>query len=474
MEQQNQLQKGSIGLWSVIFFVVAAASPLTGVVGGLPIAFMAGNGTGVPGVFLLAGLLLVVFSFGFVAMSRYVVNAGAFYSYIAQGLGVSSGMAGLCVAITAYTAMQLSVTAMFGFFAADFIHAHLGIDLPWWSYSLALQVVVVALGIAKVELGGKILGLLMLLEVGIVLLTDGAIMTQPIHFDFSSFAPSVFTGGNVGIALVFAICSFVGFEATAIYSEECREPEKVVPRATLIAVSLIAVFFALTSWAFVQYSGANIAATAAQNPGMYIYTVAEAVLGHWSTELMSILLVTSLFAASQAFHNTLSRYLFAISRDGLLWSKMAQTHPSFQTPYIASIVQGIFMFSATALFMVFKLDPMADVFSWASVLGSMSILLLQLGVSLAVIVFFLKNRNYQASLWSRMIAPLLAAFGMLLTLITVISNVDVLSGSSSPLIRLLPYLLFGFALTGFFGAQLLRKVNPERYSRIGQIVENLN
>lgn len=130
MEQQNQLQKGSLGLWSIIFFVIAAASPLTGVVGGLPVAFMAGNDSGVPGVYVVAGVLLVVFSFCFVAMSRYVVNAGAFYSYIAQGLGINSGMAGLSVALLAYTSIQLSVTAMFGFFSAQFVQSHFGVDIP--------------------------------------------------------------------------------------------------------------------------------------------------------------------------------------------------------------------------------------------------------------------------------------------------------------------------------------------------------
>ena len=86
--------------------------------------------------------------------------------------------------------------------------------------------IVVSLGIAKVELGGKVLGILMLLEVGIVLLTDIAILRQPISLEFTSVEPSSMFSGNMGIAMVFAICSFVGFEATAIYSEECREPEK--------------------------------------------------------------------------------------------------------------------------------------------------------------------------------------------------------------------------------------------------------
>lgn len=74
---------------------------------------------------------------------------------------------------------------------------------------------------------------------------------------------------------------------------------------------------------------------------MFIFSVTESVLGSWAIHVMSLLLLTSLFAAAQAFHNTLSRYLFAISRDGLLWSKMAKTHPAHQTPYVASIVQGL-------------------------------------------------------------------------------------------------------------------------------------
>lgn len=77
-----------------------------------------------------------------------------------------------------------------------------------------------------------------------------------------------------------------------------------------------------------------------------------------------------------------------------------------------------------------KLDPMTDVFSWASALGSMAILLLQCGVSIAVVAYFLKNKTLQASLWSHLIAPVLFGAGMFATLILVINNLDVMSGSS--------------------------------------------
>ncbi len=89
-----------------------------------------------------------------------------------------------------------------------------------------MQVVVMMLGVASVEIGGKILGLLMILEVGIILLVDIAIFQRPINFEFTSFHPSTIFTDHFGISMIFAICSFIGFEAAAIYSEECINPKK--------------------------------------------------------------------------------------------------------------------------------------------------------------------------------------------------------------------------------------------------------
>ncbi|MHA3082865.1 APC family permease [Acinetobacter sp. ANC 5383] len=484
MTSNNHLRKGSLGLWTVVFFVVAAASPLTGVVGALPLNFMLGNGAGVPGSFVVAATLLIIFSFGFVAMSRYVVNAGAFYTYIVQGLGVGSGIAGLSTAIWAYAAMELSVTAMFGFFAEHLLQSNFHIDLPWWLYAVVMQVVVVLLGIAKVEIGGKILGLLMIMEVGIILVADFAIFNQPTKIDYShiqafninfaSFYPSNIFNDHFGISMVFAICSFIGFEAAAIYSEECVNPQKVVSRATFIAVILIAGFFVLTAWSFVLYSGVDqVTAIATKDPGMYIYNVTEKILGHWAVELMSVLLVTSLFAATQAFHNSLSRYMYTISRDGLLWAKMGQTHPKHQTPYIASLVQGVLMIVAVVVFAVMKLDPMIDIFAWASAFGSMAILALQFGVSLAVIFYFMKNKDLPVSIWSRLLAPLISAIGMFVVLCLVVKNLDILSGSNSPVVYSLPLILAACIIFGLLVGSFLKKKKPSLYANIGNIVKNI-
>ncbi|AHB91323.1 APC family permease [Acinetobacter baumannii] len=474
MNNGNNLKKGSLGLWTVVFFVVAAASPLTGVVGAMPLNFMLGNGAGVPGSFIVAALLLIIFSFGFIAMSKYVVNAGAFYTYIVQGLGVGPGISGLSVAILAYTAIQLSVTAMFGFFTQHLVVSHLGIDISWWVYALAMQIVVILLGIARVEIGGKILGLLMILEVGIILLIDIAIFQKPINFEFTSFQPSTIFTNHFGISMVFAICSFIGFEAAAIYSEECINPKKVVSRATFIAVGLIAIFFVFTSWSFILYSSSGaIVAIASKDPGMYVYDVATAVLGKWSVDVMSVLLLTSLFAATQAFHNSLARYMYTISRDGLFWSKLSKTHAKHQTPYIASIVQGIIIMMCIVVFAVMHFDPMIDIFSWCSAFGSMAILALQFGVSLAVISYFIKNKDLKVSMWSRLIAPTISSIGMAFILYLVIKNLDIMSGSNSPTIYIMPIVLFISIIAGLVTGAFLKKKHIDLYNNIYSLVKRI-
>src|ERR1700687_4628741 len=66
---QMELAKNSIGTMGIVFFVVAAAAPLTVVVAVFPVILGSGNGLGIVGTFLLVAAVLLVFSVGFVAMS---------------------------------------------------------------------------------------------------------------------------------------------------------------------------------------------------------------------------------------------------------------------------------------------------------------------------------------------------------------------------------------------------------------------
>ena len=450
MNTDSGLRKNTLGLFSLVFFVVAAASPLTGVVGGLPVAIISGNGGGIPVFYILSCIILMLFAVGFIAMSRHVNNAGAFYTYISKGMGENWGASASVLALMAYISIQIAIVAMLGFFTQLFIEEHFSAHIPWWALSMLFVLVCWVLSIKRVEVGGKLLGILMLAEVAIVLLTDVMLLIKKVGpYSFQSFEPSVFMQGNLGIAFIFTIAAFIGFESTAIYAEECRDPHKTVPRATVCALLLITAFFCFTSWSLVQaYGFDQIVAIASKDPGNFVFNITRQYVGQWAVETMSVLLITSLFAAALAFHNNISRYLFSISRDGLIWKELCKTHPTNGTPHNASHVHSVIMLMLLAGMGSAGLDPMVHIFAIGSAVATLCILILQLGVSAAVILFFRRidnNENPFTVFW----APLLSMVCMSVTIILVVNNLQSLSGSDSSVVKMIPWFIAGCALMGY-------------------------
>ena len=326
----KRLQKNSIGLLHIVFFVVAAAAPLTAVVGATPAAFAFGNGAGVPGAFILAGVLYLAFSVGFTTMTPYVGSAGGFYTYITQGLGKPLGVAGALIAILTYNAVQIAIYALFAVFLGGAL-APFGINLPWWAFSILAIGIVTLCGQRNVAFSGNLLGICMLAEITILLLLDIAVILHgggPEGMSLSSFAPSTVLSPGLGVSLVFVIGSFIGFEATAIFSEEARNPERTIPRATYAAVLLITGFYALSTWAITQFYGpSHVAALAKNHLDTFYFSAAAALLGPWASAVMHLLLITSLFACILSFHNTINRYFFALGREGLAWRGLGRVHP---------------------------------------------------------------------------------------------------------------------------------------------------
>src|SRR6185312_1284090 len=155
---------------------------------------------------------------------------------------------------------------------------------------------------------------------------------------------------------------------TAIFGEEARDRGRTIPRATYIAVVLIALFYAFTTWTIVLYYGPDRIQEQAEQHTATLY-----LAGH----IMEGLLVASLFACALSFHNTLNRYLFAAGREGLLWRGLGRTHPRHHSPLYAGIVQTAIVMGAVGLFALGGADPYAVVFAWMGAFSSLGILILQ-------------------------------------------------------------------------------------------------
>ncbi len=93
-EHHTRKSRRVLSTRKVVFLVIAAAAPMSAMVGNVPLALIRGNGVALPAAFVLAAVILLCFSVGYAAMNRRVVNSGAFYTYIARALGKPAGVAG--------------------------------------------------------------------------------------------------------------------------------------------------------------------------------------------------------------------------------------------------------------------------------------------------------------------------------------------------------------------------------------------
>ena len=437
----NKLGKNRLGVLGIVFFVVAAAAPLVGMTGAVPVAIVLGNGVAVPGTYLLVGITLLLFSVGYAAMSAHVTNTGAFFAYVGRGMGIVPGVGSAFVSLVAYITVQLAIYGFFGLVVAGQAAESLGITWSPYAWALIAWAISFALSWFSVDVGAKFLGVLMILEVSALALTALAVFFKGggpngLHLGESFSLGNIFStkGGAPGIAIAFAFASFIGFEATAIYGEEARDPKRTVPRATYLAIGVITVLFALVSFAMVSGLGSNDvvgnilkSTNGLENPAAALFTVATTAVGSWLATIMKWLVLSSLFAGILAFQNSAARYFFAMGRAGVLPKMLSKTNVH-GSPGNGSIVTAAVAGVTIVWFWLKGLDPYKTMFSWFSAVSVVAIMFVEVLVCIAVVLYF--RRNKAATLWSGLMAPIAAVFGLVYGEYLLMSRFGLLAGTS--------------------------------------------
>ncbi|MFI9204544.1 APC family permease [Streptomyces sp. NPDC053048] len=476
--QERRLRAGRIGVAGLLLSVVAASAPLMVTAGVMPTTYGTMGIVGQPLLFVILGIVLMLFSFGYAEMSRHVHNAGAFYAYIARGLGGTAGAAASVVALVAYSAMQFAIYGIFGYELSTLVDRYLGLAVPWWVPAFAAVAVIGVLGWLKIDLNVKVLGLLLLVECAMVavFVAAGAGNPGPDGLSFHAFDPSTLTGAGLGTALCFTIASFVGFEQAAVYAEETSRPQVVVARVTFLAVGFVALFFAVGSWALSVAAGPSRIVEAARKEGPdLLFVLTEDRLGAGFTDVMHLFYVTGMFAAMLSFHNVVARYAFAMGREGLLPAALGRTARTSGAPAYGSLLQSAVSVVAVAVFALTDDRPHGDptapvlrLFTWMGNVGALGVILLMAAAGAAVIAFFVRRGAARAQA-PRLVASAVAGVALLVIAGYAVKDFGVLlgAGPGSVLTWVLPGIV-GLAVVGGLAYGLvLKAVRPELHARIG-------
>ena len=487
-ESSGKLAKGALGPVQVLFLIVTGAAPLAAMVFNVPVTVL-GSGFAAPAAFLLATIVLTIFSVGYIEMSRRVSSIGGFYTFITRGFGGIAGLSSGLLIGFCYIIFCAGVIGAFGYFASSSINDWVGLDLPAYVYMFIALAIMATFALFDIELTAKVLGTALVFEVlaltilAIAILLkgggpDGIVLSalNPVELFNNEAAVKVFGGAAVGIALFGAFWSWVGFEMAPNYAEESKDPKKIAKIATYGSVIGLGLFYILMSLMFVSGYGKIGAAEGvnAQFSGEVVsawYPLAESFAGGWLKTGFEFLMITSSFACAMAFFNTGARYIFSLSREGLLPAVFAKTHARHKTPvnaamavtFIVAVWIGAFVTSFPD-----TLSALTKLATWTPLLGVLGILGVQALCSFAIIRYFRTEAKDGWHWFKTGLAPLLGGVFQVGAMYLLVDGRGILGGAAdAPFIKYFPLAALGIFVAGIAYAVYLKMAAPATFAQIG-------
>lgn len=483
--RSNTLAKNQLGVGAIVFLVLAAVAPVTAAIVVMPLAIGHGNGGGIPVTVLIVAAALLLFAIGYAQMTKKLVNAGGFYAIAVKGLGRPAGLITGLIATIGYNAFVAGALGAVGFFAGQVALPTLfgGFSVHWYLAACVIFAIVFVLARSGIHVSAVILGIALVLEVILILAFGIAVLIQT-GFDIAaitqSFSPAVVAGGSVWIGLLLVGTAFIGFEATALFGEEAKDPRRTIPRATYLAIILIGVLHAFAAWAIVSALGVDNArdeALAHLDAGDLTLGLMAEYLGPAMGILAVLLLIISLFAAQLTFHNSAARYMFALGRARVLPRWLAHTAAN-GAPNRALVVNLVVGLVIAGIFAVVGetdpdgnlLPPMATLTPVGIGFGTLAVMIVQVIAALSIVVYFRRHRDPR--LWSTLIAPGIGFLVLLLFSVMALVNFPLVAGSEAVYVRVLPWILVVSVLGGLIQAMYLKRREPEIYAGLSRDLED--
>ena len=219
---------------------------------------------------------------------------------------------------------------------------HIIANLPAGAVTVLITALVY-IGIKESRVASNILVVLKLAVIGLVI-GVGAFYVKPANW--SPFAPNGMAGVLSGVASVFF--AFIGFDSISTTAEECKNPQRDLPRAMLYCLAICTVLYVLIT--LVLTGMVNYKELGVSDPLAYVF---QKINLDFVAGVISVSAVVAITSALLVYQLGQPRIWMTMSRDGLLWKRFSTIHPKYKTPSFATIVTG-FLVAIPSLFMDLK------------------------------------------------------------------------------------------------------------------------
>jgi amino acid transporter len=355
----RRLERNTLSLAHGVALAAAAMAPVLSVVLNAPAAAPAA-GAALPLGFLLAFVACLFVGNTVIQFARCLPSAGSFYTFNTQGLGKLAGFSTGWLYWLSYAMLAPALFTALGDFTRNYLATTFSLDLPWWILSLAAMAVVLVMSLRSMQASVQVSLTLLAVQMAVFLALAGMVFLRVgDRLSLAPFTPQASPTGwsGTGVGVVFGVLSFIGFDAAATLGEEMRSPRRNLPRAVLLTLVGIGIFYVVVTYALVAGYGLDIPANlqAFQKDPDPFLTLARRD-APWLAQLVDLCAIASIFTCFLAIHNTTVRLVYTMGKERLLPRILGKVHRRWASPYGAILAQTLFTV-VVGLALGFWLEP---------------------------------------------------------------------------------------------------------------------
>ncbi len=332
MQTANQLKANCLSYWELLAQAVALISPTMTAALIIPVMY-SNTGDWSWLSYALGTIMLLFVAFNLNQFAKRSTGSGSMYAYICRGLGLTAGAVGGWSLLWAYMGITTAGVTGFTIFAGKLL-AMTGINAPPLLLSAVCVGIAWFLAWKNVQLSAIMMLVCEGLSMALITLLCFIVLTQH-HFavDTAQFDTSAFPASSMGLGVVVAIFSLVGFECATAFGDEARDPLKTIPRAVIMSLLISGSFFVFVTYVMVM--GTRGYSTTLDKLDAPLNTLAELAHVGILQAPLSLGAMISFFALALSCLNAGSRILYTMGRHGILPPVTATSHKTNETPHVA-------------------------------------------------------------------------------------------------------------------------------------------
>jgi amino acid transporter len=353
-----------------------------------------GAGIATPFAVILAAIGVLALGWIVAQYAKRVHAAGSIYDYVTMGFGSRAGGWAGWIYYGGTLLLSSAIAVLVGWFLRDNVLPAFEIDpiMPSWAWSLIYVGLVFLILAAGVQISTRVQLLLALVSVVVVLGFFINVIVNAPENSLKAFNPAEapnYTGILFGV--LYGVLIFVGFETAANLAEEAQEPKRAIPKAVMLSVEIVSVFYVIAAYAQVAGFGFDLAVlTSPEVAAAPLFALgspdAAGGYGGSSDLMLQVLLVVVLLdvmAVGLGAATATTRGLFALARDrkipGALASTTKRGNP-LAAALVVAVVSAAWVLSTLGFDALFANGVLAGaphelgVFQWISTLGAFLIM----------------------------------------------------------------------------------------------------